>query len=97
MKLQITVKTQLPKAGVEKLPDGTYRVAVNAPPREGQANEAVIEALAEFFGVRKADVRIVLGASGRRSWWKFRVLTPPQILDAQPFDRRVDVQHEPQP
>jgi len=66
MKLQITVKPNSRKPGVKKLPDGTYRVAVNAPPREGQANEAVIEALAEYFGVREADVRIVLGASGKK-------------------------------
>jgi uncharacterized protein (TIGR00251 family) len=66
MKFQITVKPNSRKPGVEKLPDGTYRVSVNAPPREGQANEAVIEALAKFFGVRKAAVRIVLGASGKK-------------------------------
>jgi uncharacterized protein (TIGR00251 family) len=51
---------------VEKLPDGTYRVAVNAPPREGRANDEVIEALADHFGVRKADIRIVRGAFGRK-------------------------------
>ena len=66
MKLQITVKPNSRKPGVEKLPDGTYRVAVNAPPQEGRANEEVIEALADHFGVRKSDVRIVLGASGKK-------------------------------
>jgi uncharacterized protein len=66
MKLQITVKPNSRKPGVEKLPDGSYRVAVNAPPREGRANEEVIEALADFFGVRKSCVRIVLGSSGKK-------------------------------
>ena len=42
------------------------RVAVTAPPVDGAANEAVIEALAEAFGVRPRDVTIVRGQTGRR-------------------------------
>jgi hypothetical protein len=34
MKLQITVKPNSRKPGVEKISDGSYRVAVNDPPRE---------------------------------------------------------------
>jgi uncharacterized protein (TIGR00251 family) len=42
------------------------RVAVTAPPVDGAANAAVIEALADAFGVRKAAVTIVRGETGRR-------------------------------
>src|SRR4249920_1100473 len=42
------------------------RVAVTAPPVDGAANAAVIEALAEAFGVRRAAVSIVRGETGRR-------------------------------
>jgi len=42
------------------------RVAVTAPPVDGAANAAVIEALADAFGVRKASVTIVRGETGRR-------------------------------
>lgn len=66
MKIEITVKSNSRKPGVEKLPDGTYRVSVNAPPREGRANEEVIVALADFFGVKKSGIRIVLGTSGKK-------------------------------
>ena len=66
MKIKISVKPNSRNGGVEKLPDGTYRVAVNAPPREGRANEELIAALADFFGVRKSDVRILLGTSGKK-------------------------------
>jgi uncharacterized protein len=40
-------------------------VAVTAPAVEGKANAAVVEALAEAFGVRRSRVRIVAGARGR--------------------------------
>jgi len=42
------------------------RVAVTAPPVDGAANAAVIEALADAFGVRRAAVSIVRGETGRR-------------------------------
>ena len=42
------------------------RVAVGAPPVDGAANAAVIEALADAFGVRRAAVAIVRGERGRR-------------------------------
>jgi hypothetical protein len=42
------------------------RVAVTAPPVDGAANVAVIDALAEAFGVRRAAITIVHGQTGRR-------------------------------
>jgi uncharacterized protein (TIGR00251 family) len=42
------------------------RVAVTAPPVDGEANLAVIAALAEAFGVRRSAVTIIRGERGRR-------------------------------
>ena len=39
---------------------------MTAPPVDGKANVAVIEAVAAAFGVRRADVTIVRGETGRR-------------------------------
>ena len=54
------------RASVEPLEGGGLRVAVTAPPHEGQANKAVIEALAEYFRVPRSRVRILLGRTARR-------------------------------
>jgi uncharacterized protein len=43
----------------------TLIVAVAAPAVDGKANEAVRRALAEAFGVRRAQVSIVRGDRGR--------------------------------
>jgi len=44
----------------------TLRVAVTAPPHDGQANDAVRDAVAEYLGVPRSHVRIVRGHAGRR-------------------------------
>jgi uncharacterized protein (TIGR00251 family) len=42
------------------------KIAVSAPPVDGEANAAVIALLAKRLGVPKSAVSVVAGASGRR-------------------------------
>lgn len=64
-RLEVRVKPNAKTAGLEEQPDGTWVAKVKAPPVEGKANEALIALVAEHFGVRKAQVTIRVGASGR--------------------------------
>lgn len=50
---------------VERLGASHFRVAVSAPPREGQANEALVTALADYFDVPRSRVRILHGRASR--------------------------------
>ena len=43
-----------------------FKVRITAPPVDGQANEHLIRFLAKAFGVSRADVILLHGASGRR-------------------------------
>lgn len=61
MKLTIKVKTNAKVNAVEQDAAGGLRVLVKAPPQEGRANEAVIEALAQHFQVPKRDIAIIGG------------------------------------
>lgn len=51
---------------MKKLANGEYSVSVRAPAREGKANEAVVELLAEHFSVPKSSIRIVRGDTARK-------------------------------
>ena len=72
MKISITVKPNARRESVEKNPDGSYRVSVKAPPVEGKANEAVIEALADYFSVPKSTIFIVKGTKGKKKLVEIR-------------------------
>ncbi len=46
--------------------DGRLKLQLAAPPVDGEANQALIEFLARALGVRKADLAILRGETGRR-------------------------------
>ena len=62
MKVKVFPKAK--KERVEKEGE-LLKVYVNAPAVDGKANSAVIESLAEYFGKKKSQVRIVLGEKSR--------------------------------
>ena len=66
MKIEVIVKTNARKTLVEPVGPTSFRVFVNAPPQEGRANEAVCEALAEYFNVAKSRVQIVRGHTSKK-------------------------------
>lgn len=67
MKLAVKVIPRSSKSEVVgKMADGTLKVKVTAPPVDGEANDAVREVMANYFGVKKREVRIVKGKSGKR-------------------------------
>lgn len=63
--LQLKVKPGSREESLVEQPDGSWIARVKAPPVDGKANAAVIELVARHFGVRKAQVTIRSGLSGR--------------------------------
>jgi len=45
--------------------EGKLKVYVNVPAKDGKANRALIDILADFFNVKKRDVKIVSGEKSR--------------------------------
>ena len=55
------------------------KVYVTAPPEDGRANEAVIETLADFLGVKRRQVEIITGESNRNKVVRVTGLTPAEF------------------
>jgi len=49
----------------DTMADGTIKIAVAAAPEKGKANQALIEFLAEEFGVPRSNIVIISGATDR--------------------------------
>ncbi|MDP2920907.1 MAG: DUF167 domain-containing protein [Candidatus Omnitrophota bacterium] len=62
MRIEVKVIARARKEEVEKIAENSYRVKVSAPPEKGKANKRVIELLAEEFGVKRQQVRIISGS-----------------------------------
>ena len=65
MRIAVRVKPGAKRVFVGGIVGEALAVAVSAPAVEGKANEAVIAAIAEAFGVRKRDVTVLHGHTGR--------------------------------
>lgn len=65
MKIQVIAHPNSKKPRVEKDLLGTINVYVSEPPLEGKANNAVREALAKYFNVRKSSVVLLSGEKSK--------------------------------
>ncbi|MBZ8181931.1 MAG: DUF167 domain-containing protein [Oscillatoria sp. PMC 1051.18] len=65
MKIQVKVKPNSKNQKIESAADGSLTVRLKSPPRDGKANQELIELLAEKFSVRKCQVRIKSGLSAK--------------------------------
>jgi len=48
------------------LEGSVLKVKLTSPPREGKANEELIEYLSDVLGLKRCDVRILRGQKGRK-------------------------------
>lgn len=65
MKIFIKAKPNAKTEKVEKISDTEFAVAIKEPPQGGRANEAIVRALADYFGVAKSRIRIKSGQASK--------------------------------
>lgn len=65
MKIHVRVRPGAKTEKIEKIDDTHYRISVKDTPINGQANEAVIDALASHLGIKPYLVEITSGHTGR--------------------------------
>ena len=61
MKISVVAKPKSKKMFVKKTANTTYSVSVKEEAREGRANKAIVESLAEYFKIPKSSIKILSG------------------------------------
>src|SRR5258705_11504186 len=62
----VLVQPRASRAKIGPVHDGRLKIAVTAPPVDGEANAAVIETIAKALHVAKGAVQVIAGDSSRR-------------------------------
>lgn len=77
--IDVLVQPRASRAKVGPLHGDRIKLAVTAPPVDGEANAAVIELLARALDVPRGAVEVVGGASSRRKTIRVRGLSADQV------------------
>jgi len=65
MKINVIAVPNSKYSEVIKIDEDSYKVRVNAPASEGEANKRLIEILSDYFNVSKSCVKILKGFKNR--------------------------------
>lgn len=65
MIIEVRVITNAKKKEL-KFEGDSLKVKITALPKEGRANTALIEYLADFFGIKKSEIKIIKGEKEKR-------------------------------
>jgi uncharacterized protein (TIGR00251 family) len=75
----ILVQPRASRAKIGPLHDGRIKIAVTAPPVDGEANAAVVELIAKRLAVPRSAVEVIAGASSRRKTVRVTGATMEQV------------------
>ena len=82
--IPVLVQPRASKTRIVSLHDEMLKVAIAAPPVDGEANKVVVRFLARLLGVRKTDVAIRTGHKGRRKTVAVGGLSLEQVVERLP-------------
>jgi uncharacterized protein (TIGR00251 family) len=77
--LDVLVQPRASRTRVVGEHDGRLKVQLAAPPVDGEANAALVGFLADALSVRRADVSIVRGDTGRRKTVRIAGVTAARV------------------
>ena len=88
MRLLVHAKPRAKKTSIVGAHGDALSIAVAAPPVDGAANEELIRFLGSLFGVPKAHVTLVRGASARNKLFEVSGTTVERVRAAVEDDSR---------
>ena len=77
--VDILVQPRASRARIGPMHDGRLKIAVTAPPVDGEANAAVIELLARGLGIARGNSAVIAGAGSRRKTLRIERATRAQL------------------
>jgi len=77
--IDVLVQPRASRVKIGPRHDGRIKIAVTAPPVDGEANAAVIELLAKSLRIPKSAVEVIAGESSRRKTIRITGVTEAQI------------------
>jgi hypothetical protein len=77
--IDVLVQPRASRAKIGPRHDGRIKIAVTAPPVDGEANAAVVELLAKSLGIAKSAVEVIAGTSSRRKTIRIAGVTAAQV------------------
>ena len=77
--LDVLVQPRASRARIGPRHDGRIKIAVTAPPVDGEANAAVIELVAEALGISRGAIEVIAGMSSRRKTLRIQGVTAQQL------------------
>jgi uncharacterized protein (TIGR00251 family) len=86
-RISVRVHPNARRSGFAGMIGEHHKLNVMAPPIDGRANEACIDFLAGFFGVRRGAVRVVTGQTSRTKLFEVEGISPEELrlkLDSIP-------------
>ena len=78
--VSVRVVPRASREGVAGFEGGVVRIRLNAPPVEGQANEALVRFLSKALGVPKSRIALVAGGKGRNKIVRVDGITREELL-----------------
>ena len=75
----VRVQPRAKRNAVQPAAGGGVKVYVTAPPEDGRANDAVVETIAEWLGVKRRQVEIISGETNRNKVVRVTGLSAAQI------------------
>lgn len=80
VELSLLVQPRASRTKVVGEHDGRLKVALAAPPVDGEANAALVEFISGVLGVRKSDVTLLDGETSRRKRLAVRAVAADEVM-----------------
>lgn len=77
--IDVLVQPRASRTKIGPVHDGRLKIAVTSPPVDGEANAAVVIAVAKALGVARGAVEVAAGHTGRRKTLRVRGVRREQL------------------